>query len=86
MEEKTKLLICLGAATAANCVPCFEYYFCEAKVAKLAQEEIQLAVDLADKVKQGAFLALKNNINEIMGLKEQLDLPCRGQSGSSCSG
>ena len=25
MDEKTKLLVCLGAATAANCIPCFEF-------------------------------------------------------------
>jgi alkylhydroperoxidase/carboxymuconolactone decarboxylase family protein YurZ len=86
MEEKTQLLICLAAATAANCIPCFEYYFCEAKAAKLTREEIQQAVDFASTVKQGAFLALKNDINDIMGLKEQHELPCRGQSGGSCSG
>ena len=86
MEEKTKLLIFLGAATAASCIPCFEYYFYEAEAAKLTREEIQEAVDLASQVKQGAHLTLKNNLNDIMGLEEQYDLPCRGQSESSCSG
>jgi len=32
MDEKSKLLICLGAATAANCIPCFEHYFGKANV------------------------------------------------------
>lgn len=86
MEEKTKLLICLGAATAASCIPCFEYYFGEAEAAKLTREEIQEAVDLASQIKQGAHLTLTNNISEIMGLEEQYDLPCRGPSESSCSG
>ena len=86
MEERTKLLVALGAATAANCIPCFEYLYCEAGVAGLTQEEIQEVVALASKVKQGAHLALKNSIHNIMGLEEKYDLPCSGQTNSSCCG
>ncbi|RLA85766.1 MAG: carboxymuconolactone decarboxylase family protein, partial [Deltaproteobacteria bacterium] len=39
MEERTKLLIALGAATAANCIPCFEHLYYEAGVAGLTSEE-----------------------------------------------
>ena len=46
MDEKTKILICMGAATAANCIPCFEYYFGKAETVGLKTEEIQEAVDL----------------------------------------
>jgi ferritin-like protein len=85
MEERTKLLVALGAATAANCIPCFEYLYCEAGVAGLTQEEIQEVVALASKVKQGAHVALKSSIHDIMGLEEKYDLPCSSQaSGSSC--
>ena len=85
MEERTKLLVALGAATAANCIPCFEYLYCEAGVAGLTQEEIQEVVALATKVKQGAHVALKNSIHDIRGLEEKSDLPCSRQaSGSSC--
>ena len=84
MEERTKLLVALGAATAANCIPCFEHLFYEARAAKLTQEEILDVVDLATKVKQGAHIALKNSINEITGIEEQYDLPCSGQTKSSC--
>ena len=85
MEERTKLLVALGAATAANCIPCFEYLYCEAGVAGLTQEEIQEVVALATKVKQGAHVALKKSIHDIMGLEEKYDLPCSSQaSGSSC--
>jgi len=27
MDQHTEICIALGAATAANCVPCFEHYF-----------------------------------------------------------
>jgi hypothetical protein len=37
MDERTRILICLGSATAANCIPCFEHYYGKAEVAKLTQ-------------------------------------------------
>ena len=85
MEERTKLLVALGAATAANCIPCFDYLCCEAGVAGLTQEEIQEVVALATKVMQGAHVALKDSIHDIMGLEGKHDLPFSSQaSGSSC--
>ncbi len=86
MDEKTKLLVALAAATAANCVSCFEYLFCEAEASQLTREEVQEAVDLASQVKNGAHIALKNSMNDIMGLEEQYDMPCSGQVKSSLSG
>ena len=86
MDEKTKMLVGLAAATAANCIPCFEYLFCEAEAAELTREEIQDAVDFASQVKNGAHIALKNTMNELMGLEEQCDMPCGEQTRSSCSG
>jgi hypothetical protein len=83
MDERTKLLVSLAAATAANCIPCFEYLFCEAEAADLEMEEIQLAVDIASKVKNGAHIALKNSMYDIMGLEEQIGSQ---QSKTSCCG
>lgn len=51
MDEKTELLISLGAAAAANCVPCFEYYFKKATAAGLRSDEIEKAVEIGNKVK-----------------------------------
>jgi alkylhydroperoxidase/carboxymuconolactone decarboxylase family protein YurZ len=84
MEERTKILICLGASTAANCIPCFEHYSGKAKAVGLSPDEIQEAVDLASQVKKGAHLAIKNRINEIMGREREFDLPCNQPGGSSC--
>jgi alkylhydroperoxidase/carboxymuconolactone decarboxylase family protein YurZ len=84
MEERTKLLICLGAATAANCIPCFEHYFRKAKAVSLSSEEIQEAVDLASQVKKGAHMALKNCINGLMGEEKEYELPCDRQASKSC--
>ena len=86
MDEKSKLLICLGAATAANCIPCFEHYFGKAKAGGLKNEEIQEAVDLASQVKKGAHLAIKNCINSLMGEAKEFDLPCDRKTNRSCCG
>ena len=87
MDERTKVLICLGSATAANCIPCFEYYFGKAKMVGLTSEEIQEAVDLASQVKKGAHMAIKNCINGLMGEEKEYALPCGGrQASKSCCG
>ena len=84
MDEKTKVLICLGAANAANCIPCFEHYFGKAKAVGLTREQIQEAVNLSSQVKNGAHLAIKNKINEAMGQEKEFDLPCDRTTKSSC--
>jgi len=86
MEERTRLLICLGAATAANCIPCFEYYFGKARAGGLKNEEIQEVVDLASQVKKGAHMAIKNCINGLMGEGKEFDLPCDRKASKSCCG
>jgi hypothetical protein len=67
MDEKTSLLICLGASAAVNCIPCFEHYYKIASAAGLISEEILEAVELAYKVKSGAHLVMRNSIKVFMG-------------------
>ncbi len=63
MDEKTKLLISLGAAVASNCIPCFEHFMRKTDAAGLTDEEIREAVDVADQVKMGARLAIRKVVN-----------------------
>ena len=86
MEEKTKILICIGAATAANCIPCFEYYYGKAKAAGITHEEIQEATDLASQVKKGAHMALRNSISNLMGREKEYSVPCERPVSKSCCG
>ncbi|MBM4340130.1 MAG: hypothetical protein FJ110_11375 [Deltaproteobacteria bacterium] len=86
MDERTKVLICLGAANAANCIPCFEHYFGKARAVGLTLEQIQEAVDLASQVKKGAHLAIRNRISELMGQEKEFSLPCDRQASKSCCG
>ena len=86
MDERMKVLICLGAATAANCIPCFEYYFGKAKIVGLSAEEIREVVDLASQVKKGAHMLIKNCINGLLGEEKEYALPCDKQASKSCCG
>ncbi len=86
MEEKTSLLICLGAATAANCIPCFEHYHKKASAAGLTSEEILEAVELASRVKSGAHMVLRNSVKKCLG-GETTPLTCDSSpSRSQCCG
>ena len=84
MDERTTILISLGAATAANCVPCFEHYSRKAEDLNLTAEDIQEAVDLASKVKSGAQIAMRGSIAKIIGQETQEVSSCCEKSGNSC--
>ncbi|MGD0915318.1 MAG: carboxymuconolactone decarboxylase family protein [Thermodesulfobacteriota bacterium] len=84
MDEKTRVLICLGAATAANCIPCFEHYFGKAESVGLESDEIQEAVELASQVGKGAHIALKKSIGNRMGREKEYSLPCDRKTDHSC--
>lgn len=85
MDEKIKTLIAIGAATAANCIPCFEHYYFKAGALSMNPCHIQEAVDIASKVKKGASLAIKDAINELMaGEKEPEVKECCAAKTSCC--
>jgi len=86
MDEKTEIPTCIGAATAANCIPCFEYYFGKAQAAGISDEEIREATDLASQVKKGAHMALRNSISNLMSREKEYPMPCERPEGRSCCG
>lgn len=73
MDAKTEILISLGASTAANCVPCFEYYFKKATKLGLNIEEIEKAVEIGNKVKTGSSIAMTKSIRSITGSGAESD-------------
>lgn len=86
MDAKTRILISLGAATAANCVPCFEHYFGQAQGVGLTSEEIKEAADIADKVKKGAQMAIRKTIGDLVEEGVTTEAPCGGASDRPCCG
>ena len=85
MDEKYRLLIALGAASAANCIPCFEHYYDRARAMNLPNEEIQEAVDLGNQMKTGVQMVFRNSISEIMDGAGGNGRPCSGSASElSC--
>jgi len=87
MDTSTQLLICLGAASAANCVPCFEHYFKKAEEARLSPTDIDEAVVLANQMKQGAMMSMRGAIQEIMSKRKSdaaADCDCEKNGVASC--
>ncbi|MCP3929312.1 MAG: hypothetical protein GY705_09455, partial [Bacteroidetes bacterium] len=56
LEEKIEHLIAIGAATASNCIPCFEHLYENAITSGLTVEQIKRASDIAGQVKKGAHI------------------------------
>jgi alkylhydroperoxidase/carboxymuconolactone decarboxylase family protein YurZ len=85
MDERTRILICLGCATAANCVPCFEHFLGKAEALSLTREEVQEAVDLASQVKNGANMVIRKSIKNIIESEKGLGISGCHEAGRSCS-
>ncbi len=51
MDKKTELLVSLGASVAANCMPCFNYYYQQAESLGLDSAEVLQAIEIANKIK-----------------------------------
>ncbi len=88
MDERTKVLISLGAATAANCIPCFEHFFEKASTLGLTPEEVQGAAEIGEQVNKGAQMAIRRTVNGVVfqGLACAQERPESGKSERSCCG
>ena len=84
LEDKIEILIAIGSATAANCIPCFEHLYEKAINSGIKLAEIKRASEIAAQVKKGAHIALTNSINELIRIKEAQDLPCDKTANKSC--
>ncbi|MGC9966631.1 MAG: hypothetical protein ABSE08_14605 [Syntrophobacteraceae bacterium] len=84
MNEKVQILVCLGVATAANCVPCFEYYFKKASAAGITAEKVRKAVELACKIKTAGCIVMKNSIRDITAQDWESGQADEGKAGYPC--
>jgi AhpD family alkylhydroperoxidase len=84
MDEKTKILISLGASTAANCVPCLEHYYGKACEAGLTPQEIEEAAETGVKVKRGAELLLRKSLADLTAGEASEESSCCASSETSC--
>lgn len=82
--EKTDVMIALAAAIGANCVPCFDNLYERAKGLGVTNEEILKIAEIANKVKTGASIFIKNAINDTMGMKPESDQSCCAGTKRAC--
>jgi len=50
MEPRTKELAALAASVAAHCQPCFRHHLKKAREAGASEEDIEQAVELAERI------------------------------------
>ena len=93
LNNRERSLVALGAALAANCIPCIEYHIPEAKNAGLGDSEIREAVEIADKVRRvPAKMVMQTalaRIEESLGDSTEVTgggCGCKDPSESSCAG
>lgn len=84
LETKIENLIALGAATAANCIPCFEHLYEKAIHSGITSAEIKRAAEIAGQVKQGAHIALTSSVEELIGADQTGDLPNAKAADKAC--
>jgi len=84
MDEHTEIFVALGAATAANCVPCFEHYFSKAEKLGIGKGDIRKVVDIAVKVRGGAHMVMKEAIEKTMKHNAATDETCCSGNSTCC--
>jgi hypothetical protein len=85
MDKRTEVMVALGAAIGANCIPCFDHLYAKAKEVGLEDAEIRWAVETGFKVKNGAQNFMKNAVGEMTGEFHKDPLPCCQQAGGCSS-
>jgi len=85
LDKKAETLIAIGAATAANCIPCFEHLYEKAVTSGITVTEIKRASEIAALVKRGAHTAISSTIDELIGSKEVNEFACGKTSAGPCS-
>ena len=84
MDEKTRILISVGASMAANCVSCLEHYYGKACEAGLTSKEIDDAAQIGVKVKRGADLLVRKSLADLTAGEAADETSCCCSSQTSC--
>ncbi len=66
MENKTKVMVSLGSAYAASCIPCFDHYYELAIREKISDDDINEIIAIAKKVRNGSDIALEKAISDLV--------------------
>ena len=67
MENKTKLLVAVGASITANCQPCLKTAIAQAQLAGADKREILEAIAIGRVVRKGAFGKMDKLASTLIG-------------------
>jgi AhpD family alkylhydroperoxidase len=67
MDERTKELVAMGAAAAANCHPCMDYHLAKCDELGIDRDEVLAAVQVGLMVNRGAEKAIRKKTQELFG-------------------
>jgi AhpD family alkylhydroperoxidase len=67
MDDRTKELVAMGAAAAANCHPCMDHHLAKCDELEIDREEVTQAVQVGLMVNHGAERAIRKKAKELLG-------------------
>lgn len=84
MDKKIELLVSLGASMAANCMPCFNYYYQQAEKLALDPADVLQAMEIANKIKNSLSMLMGNHVRKTLSLEEEDVLAALEKTGRPC--
>jgi alkylhydroperoxidase/carboxymuconolactone decarboxylase family protein YurZ len=86
MDERTRILVCVSASVASNCVSCFRHYAGKAEAAGVDPADVREAVTMGAQVKAGAHAILMAAVDAQTGRPGAAGEPscCGPTPGGSC--
>ena len=67
MDERTKELVAMGAAAAANCHPCMDFHLAKCDELGIDRDEVSAAVKVGLMVNRGAENAIRKKTRQLLG-------------------
>ena len=80
--DAVRELVAIGAAIASNCEPCFKHHYNEARKLGVSKEDMRLAVDIAQAVKDNPARAVLALAEKFLGAPRPLTLSCCDGAGN----
>jgi AhpD family alkylhydroperoxidase len=84
MDEKTKLLIAIGAAVACNCQPCLQHLHDLAPLSDATKQELQEAINIGKAIKDGAASTMGEFTSTLFGKEKQGEEIKKSDYGCGC--
>ena len=82
IDNRTKELIAVGASVTANCQPCLQFHAAKARENGSDEEELSVAIAVAEAVRKGASAKMDDFAASLCGKTSQD--ACAANEGCSC--